>query len=652
LGAAVLVPLATAAPSYAAAPTAGAGCQSSDGKIAGRGSTLATFMQFVFMSEFSSDVCGGGILASSNANGAATGATPAFGAGNDLTGPNSPPVSSGYSGGYNNNWMTAYNGANDFGASFTGSGNGQKSVGCRNAAFAGTDVPATSGQYTSLNGAAGTIGSCNPANLIPQFDVPPGQAPTGTCPGHDGCVNYPGLGDTTRTIMTVPIGISAIRLFADLPTSCWNASTQGAVPLTQADVAGVFGGSYLNWQSVGALAANANCNVAIQRWVRADNSGTTQGMNNYLADSNGYATATCAADQNGDAANFQSLQNLQVAHNSNADQPGGFPNGVALPAGHGLFDSNYNNGTPSVPANASIPAGTNGSCSAIWAAGTTSSAGASGQSGGPALITGAECTNGASGYADSSDAQRDPGYVGSSSFAPCPNLLATNNMVILAVPAAIGGSDVTETSGCSAGSLPSGGTPNAAVGLGATWQLTAANTPNGSPSDIAFTPQGTGYPVCTLTWDLTYTGQNGNAAPAPTTTGYAANAASIPVNSLSGLPNAGTFTAAGNTISYTSITAAAGVNPATLNGVTGDTNPNAGGALTFAKGNGGPNAQLTADQRRTLYMYFLYILSPLGQSGLNSAANFGSPALPYGQGYFPLPAGWLSKFSSGFMYLF
>jgi hypothetical protein len=639
-GAAVLAPLATAAPSYAVAPTAGVGCASSDGKIAGRGATLQTIAQFVFMSEFSSDVCGGGVVASANANGAAIGAVPSFSTANDLTDPSAPNTSGTFGGTYANNWMTAYNSANDFSASYTGSGNGQKSAGCRSAAFSGSDIPATSAQYTSLNAAAGTIGGCAPSGLVPYFDVPNGQA---------GAIAYPGLGDTTRTVMSIPVAISAIRMFADLPTACTSALpasqfSGGVLSLSQADVAGLYGGSYLNWGQVGGNNVAACTNTLVKRWVRADNSGTTQNHFNYLANSNGYSTATCAADQHGDPANFQSLQNLQVTHGSNADWPGGFPNGIPLGAtgGTGLFVDTFGslNPAPSIPAS--------GSCSSISAAGKTTGCAVGqtncAQSGNPALITGSECDNGALGYADASDAARDPGL-----FTVCSGLTATHTMVTLAVPPALGGTAVTESAGCSgaAATLPGGGTPNAAVGLGATWQLTAATTPNGSPSDLTWGPQGSGYPDCALTWDFVYTGQNGNAAPAPTTTGYAAAAATIPVTSVLGLPNAGTFTIAASdgtdTVHYTGLAAG------TLTGVTGDTGSvSAVTALVFAKGTGGPNAQLTADQRRTLYMYFTYLMSPAAQAGLGSNTNFGSPALPYGQGYAGLPAGWLAQILKGF----
>jgi ABC-type phosphate transport system substrate-binding protein len=59
-------------------------------------------------------------------------------------------------------------------------------------------------------------------------------------------------------------------------------------------------------------------------------------------------------------------------------------------------------------------------------------------------------------------------------------------------------------------------------------------------------------------------------------------------------------------------------------------------AGTSAANPGGPTGGLTDNQRRTLYSFFLYVMSPAGQAGLAS------------HGYDPLPASWLNLFRTGF----
>jgi hypothetical protein len=127
----------------------------------------------------------------------------------------------------------------------------------------------------------------------------------------------------------------------------------------------------------------------------------------------------------------------------------------------------------------------------------------------------------------------------------------------------------------------------------------------------------------------------------------AANATTISLDptQLAGLPNVWTSAASGSqqvTVTGTGgtdVLSWTGFNRSTdtLTGVSGVTYPiMAGTTFTFPNGTGGPEANLTADQRRTLYSYFTYLTSPAAQNTESSA------------GYAPLPAAWLNQIRSGF----
>ena len=92
-----------------AAVPAGLGCQSSDGKISGRGSTYQNVLQKEYIKVYSEDFCGS--------------------------------VAEQYSGDPSTSNMIAYNYPKAVEASLTGSGNGEKGASCRTDAFNGTDVP-------------------------------------------------------------------------------------------------------------------------------------------------------------------------------------------------------------------------------------------------------------------------------------------------------------------------------------------------------------------------------------------------------------------------------------------------------------------------------------------------------------------------------
>lgn len=433
--------LLVAAPaSMAAAPTAGANCQAQDGKISGRGSSLQTWLQYGLIGQYDSDVCGK-VAADTSANGG------------DPTHPGSAidTLSGGTT--FAQDWMLAYNYPSAQDHSATGSGAGQTAIACRAESFSGTDIPATASQLSTINGAVPATGAtvlgkpCDPSGLVAPF--PP-------------AAGWPNTGDATSTAMVIPVGISAVETFANLPTTC----ATGSVSLTNADVQGLWGGSFTNWNQVSALSGNANCNVPITRVVRQDNSGTTQGFDNYLADALGYSTQTCAPSST-TAGTFGEMQGNQATNGTD----------VNWPTGTGC--STLTNGA---------------------------------NSGGPTLIATAEGINGAVGYADYSDTIHDTNNFQSS--------VSGNNIVTFGLTASdgtpgvsavtpAGGSNCTSTA-----TLPSGGN-NGAVGLGGTWNLTAQTSPNGSKDDIAYAKEGSTYPACSLTWDFVWTHEDGNSTTGP-----------------------------------------------------------------------------------------------------------------------------------------
>jgi hypothetical protein len=156
---------------------------------------------------------------------------------------------------------------------------------------------------------------------------------------------------------------------------------------------------------------------------------------------------------------------------------------------------------------------------------------------------------------------------------------------------------------------------------------------------ITFQFQGSLYPICTLTWDLVYTGEDGNLSTGPSGP-QTLPAATLNVNQVpAGTPSSGAISVAGTfgtqNLTYTGTTATSftGVSgPASTGGLVRPVVP-----VWIADGVGiGPNSRLTADQRRTLFSFFVYVLSPAGQGRLTQL------------GYAALPGSWLETLRQGF----
>ena len=664
--------LATAGPSAAVTlpngiPLAGGNCQANagtingssigSGKISGRGSTLQAWLQYDLINAFTADVCGN-VPADTATNpystqpACATAGSPPEPTTADPSDPSGaidlctqvgPPAIPGLvPPTYGGDMMIAYNYPSAQDNSATGSGEGQTTISCRDDAFSGTDLPYATADITNIDGAEGaqTSGShpCAHTNWVSPYQT-------------GGSV---GGGNTAGRAMSIPIGVSAVALPVNLPAACYNTVGNG-MQLSTSDVLNIWGGLYTNWNQITGGGPNFNataCNFPIVRVVRADgNSGTTQGFLNYLNDANaaqGTSTATCGPGNDG-SKHTDSFLHLDL--NANGDQGYGGENNV--------WPGNPNN-------NIANPL-TDANCSYVVRAAV---------SGGPYLLhtlatidaVSTQNPNGTTvggiGYADLSDVGRDPGDQGS---LVIPQI--TNSQGGLSFPststAASGqmatgnGSNCTFNGGANDTSLP------VASGIGLTgaptsgdWGLDAGGVNPLSQinpaDDVAWNAQGASYPICSLTWDFVFAGEDGNNK------GTVSGTQTLPTSGnnllLTSIP-AGTATqgvaeisSPNELITYNGITGNA------LDNVTGGFGrvltgktvilPNASGGLGTGT-NGGvttadvnPEPQLNANQRRSVYQYFSYVLSDPAQSTELTS------------GYAQLPEGWLSPLRAQFQSAF
>jgi len=253
--------LLSAQASFAAAPAAGINCQSTDGKINGRGSTYQTRAQGDFWLAYQSDICGP--IASQGSN--------------DTT-------VAGNMGVYNYSSTSA-------GSGFTGSGNGLKAANCRTDAYAGTDLPYSEAELAGLDGTPGNsvIGGCS---TFPVQPFTPDAASNGS--------TFPSSSDQTAPIMSFPIAGSSVAIAINLTAAECGGTKPSSIDFTPAQMSAIWGGSVSNWNDTsleGPGTQNqslAGCNVPITRVVREDSSGTTNIFKFYLTDvDNARTAATC-----------------------------------------------------------------------------------------------------------------------------------------------------------------------------------------------------------------------------------------------------------------------------------------------------------------------------------------------------------------------
>jgi hypothetical protein len=460
--------LAFSGVSYADAPSGGVNCQAgtsvtTSGGIEGFGSTLQRLMQNnVFSAGFTSDVCG---------------AVTPVAAVSGTTGTNMVAY----------DWKSGTDGETvTLGTNDEGSGAGLAGADCRAGDFWGTDSPYTQDELTSeLNAAPGsagddgiiscTGGSTNFSALSLPFE------PTGP---------WPGVSDGTDPVMTVPVGGSAVTLMVNLQKrDCQETGTQtaqaGTPEFTGEQISEIMGGDIANWNDarlrLAGQTANtflANCNVAITRVVRLDDSGSTNAFKQYMVIADNSRSEATSCDTTGGSVAWNSSAILPINGAPNTQWPGQTTAGVSQP---------IENGCSAIE----VPASSGGGALVAVVDGATAGSEGTGNAAG---------VDGEVGYADLADAKgaaapvtlaQEQNGAGTGYVTPVKNGLASN----------------CDFSGVT---LP-GSTAAGNVGLDTTDDWAFNNSVNGEPNHSLpeLTP-GSAWPDCSLTYDLVYVGTNGS----------------------------------------------------------------------------------------------------------------------------------------------
>jgi hypothetical protein len=629
IGVGALGSLATATASYAAFPKTGADCQTSDGKISGRGATLQTYGQTAFITGFANDVCGD-TPAMSPAEITADGFP------GQVTGTGGTGVSAGTQAGdptdssnpvfpilgtqptFAGDQMLTYNYPSAYGSGGSGSTSGRTAISCRTDAYGASDIPYVKADFNAISGAPGG------------FPVEKGKGPTGgsntNCiPTATGWTETPPFtptadtgaftNDTGGQLMSFPVLVSAIAIDADLKGISGCPQPGSGPALSTADVLNIWGGNYTNWDQITDEGTTwTGCNQTISRVVRQDSSGTTQGFLNYLADANaggqtGTPVTTCQT-----GVTFATMQSAIVNTGNN--------NGVTWPQG--------------------------GSCTPVDPGAT---------SGGPALLSLLESTPGGVGYADISDSIKDANAAADLTISSVTNAAGTQEFPSTGGAAGTGASDCSTVGDTN---LPSG---SQWAGANGSWALDFLAGSTVGFDDVSYSGQGASdYPACTLSWDFLYQDEDGNTA-TPTTSvsgaGQTTSGNTLAVTSVAGFPASGAgrklTVSLGGGAAESAIATYTGVNTTTntFTGVVWSASPVGGQTTGVAPQPASipagasvqqygvdPVAYLKADQRRTLYSYFTYVLSDLGQANLAAA------------GYAALPEFWLTSERAQFDSLF
>jgi ABC-type phosphate transport system substrate-binding protein len=657
VGLGVLGSLATAPASLAAPlpPVFGANCQP-DGKISGGGATFQTnAQQNAFIFGYQQDVCGPQPNVA-NLTAAWNGVDP-----------------SNYSfSGNQVNGMVAYNVSLGGTAATNGSGAGLQRLSCRTDAFAGTDLPYNNTNFTQLSGAPGSLasitGHCSDGTVL---NTGTSTAPVVPPPyGPQAIFTWPNAGDTNRAPMSFPVAGGANGIAVNLNGVC--ATPPTGIKLTAWELDRIFQGTINQWNDPNLVATNpglttGGCSGPIKRVVRNDNSGTTFIQ---MAAMFGVDNAVLCGSENATHNNHTWIQ-IATGQTASGKNNANWP--VANATSPDCVDQNNNAAQPTV-----VPTSTGS---------------------GP-LIALLDTTNGGIGYAELGLWPNPlPAGVSFVSVQTHDDYVATGNSCTGAVgsgpgcnaspsdpdpngnPAFVSPGSAGSASNCKLPAAdPVGSTANAAVGLAVpNWRNDLVPAPKG---DVAFT--GFGYPVCGITFDMVYghiadaqadevagfTAPNftpgcqlTGSAPATAASGAAqtipaTNPWNLQVTSVAGFPATGTITVDAQTLVYSNLNTT--TNQFTIaSGGTAGTVINAGDAVTLVStqsaatpatpgitgacqtttGSGSaitPEVGLTNDQLRTLYSYFTYVNSPLGQSYL--------PAQTYDQ----IPAAWLAAQQTGF----
>jgi hypothetical protein len=684
--------LASAPVSLAATqqPAVGTNCQA-DGHINGAGSTFQTALQQdAFAYGFEQDVCGpaptptnlyqGGNIGSDTA------ANNSYGTAGGATDPSLYSFTvAGQSTATSVNSMVAYNYSLNNVAAKNGSGAGLERLGCRTDFFAGTDLPYNTQQLTNLDAAPGTGQSCttysDPTGWNPDL-VPP---PFG--PQNYGTWGSSSTGATAKA-MAFPVAAGAVAFVANLTGQ--PSSTQGGctitpsgvnLDLTPIEMDDIWQGTINQWNDSVLDQNNTwlykdGCSGPIQRVVRQDNSGTTAitmfTLQAYLNIDGNTGLCQTPTGTGGSPSWY-----LNAIASTNTLWPG------AVSACNDTNDSitDTSGDVSSTPLNTTPLAVTSA---------TSSGSGpliklVLGSSGDP------QASSGDIGYAELGlwpvqtgfPIQTGDVYVQLASPATQTEAPTADDTSPTYVPPSANPTS-PGTSKCQLpSSIPTGSSGTAAVGLGST---TWTNSPTGDNAvinptvgkqDVADPAGGTGYPACGLTFDLVYNKQNQTGEIAAPDTSNAATAGcrfaglppvvtvgdnpsgstSLTVQATIGYPATGTLSLASGLLTYVSSTAtsfklAVATSLDIPAGSVISLSATAAPATASAPGvDGGCQAvdasvnAITNDQQRTLYSYFTYVLSPLGQDQLSlgsSNSNVQNQTLD------PVPSTWLQYLAPGF----
>lgn len=621
--------LATAPASLAAAPSppaVGTNCQP-DGKISGGGSTFQTnAINNSFTYGFQQDVCGPQPNVA-NLTGAWGSTDPSVYSFTDAAGT------------HNVQGMVAYNYSLNGTAASNGSGAGLNRLSCRTDFFSGTDLPYNASQLTSLKGAPGALPTANGTTCAAAINTAAVPAPFGPQPTSA----PPTTGDTASAPINFPVAGGAVAVAINLNGMC-TSGPPTSINLTADEFNKIWEGTINQWNDPELTTTNTilttdGCSGNIQRVVRFDNSGTTAITMFTLNGIDPQPATLCGTDS--------STTWLGIATSSN--------NSGKWPEANGTSPDCVDGSSHSAPN--PVTAGANGS---------------------PALITKLLATNGGIGYAElglwpsplpagvsfaNVQTAADLNTAGNGLSNPNPGNDSNGN------PPYQGPGNPGAASNCKLpASVPTGNSATLSVGLGTpNWENDASGPLK--PESVAFT--GAGYPACGLTFDMVqskiHSGETGEVAsptagtftpgcqiPAEATTTSGAQTlpeTTVTVASTAGFPTAGTLNVGGQTVTYTGVTAT------TFTGASGGTGaiadgssvtlvsttasgtsgrPGVNGACQTVAGTTSPIVGATDDQLRTLYAYFTYVLSPLGQSYLG------------GQTLDQLPATWLGFEQAGF----
>jgi ABC-type phosphate transport system substrate-binding protein len=226
----------------AGTPPSGTNCQSTDGKIDGRGATYQEEPQQTLLTKsFTLHDC-------------------------------SKEVPLQFAGDPAGGAMVTYNYPSAKEHSVTGSGAGIKAMECRTDDFAGSDVPYEQSQLHTLNGPPLAAGECT---IAAGFATP--FAPLSP---------WPSAEDHETKMMSFPIGGSSDGILVHLTSaSCGGSAPPETFSFTPTELSRIFGGDAKTWNDEELVKNNAGlsvCTAAIQRVVRQDNSGTTNILKNML----------------------------------------------------------------------------------------------------------------------------------------------------------------------------------------------------------------------------------------------------------------------------------------------------------------------------------------------------------------------------------